>query len=223
MSSQEPQYLPAPLRHLSPVHQDTPTKDYHPKDAIYPSIDAAAKLGFIGFGVASVRAALTKQNIGIFGAFTKYGSTPLAFGKGLLNDIRFDMLIRAAIAGGSFVFTHNMACNLRQKEDTVAAAIAGAVSGAFMGVARRTVPAVLGFSAATSIACATMQATGGNIWGTPEPNKPDYDEKERLRKTYRTSAEETVQQLGEGRGIYGPGYAERRKQRIKDNYGIDVP
>lgn len=24
-------------------------------------------------------------------------------------------------------------------------------------------------------------------------------------------------------GIYGPGYEERRKQRIKENYGIDVP
>lgn len=24
-------------------------------------------------------------------------------------------------------------------------------------------------------------------------------------------------------GIYGPGYAERRRQRIKQNYGIDVP
>ncbi len=24
-------------------------------------------------------------------------------------------------------------------------------------------------------------------------------------------------------GIYGPGYEERRRQRIKENYGIDVP
>lgn len=24
-------------------------------------------------------------------------------------------------------------------------------------------------------------------------------------------------------GIYGPGYAERRRERIKQNYGIDVP
>ena len=24
-------------------------------------------------------------------------------------------------------------------------------------------------------------------------------------------------------GIYGPGYRERRAQRLKENYGIDVP
>ena len=24
-------------------------------------------------------------------------------------------------------------------------------------------------------------------------------------------------------GIYGPGYEERRRQRLKENYGIDVP
>ena len=24
-------------------------------------------------------------------------------------------------------------------------------------------------------------------------------------------------------GVYGPGYEERRAQRIKENYGIDVP
>ena len=24
-------------------------------------------------------------------------------------------------------------------------------------------------------------------------------------------------------GIYGPGYAERRRERIKEKYGIDVP
>ncbi|KAK4910577.1 hypothetical protein LTR66_017424 [Elasticomyces elasticus] len=34
---------------------------------------------------------------------------------------------------------------------------------------------------------------------------------------------ETINELGEGRGIYGPGYEERRAQRIKEAYGIDVP
>lgn len=29
--------------------------------------------------------------------------------------------------------------------------------------------------------------------------------------------------LIENVGIYGPGYEERRAQRIKENYGIDVP
>ena len=34
---------------------------------------------------------------------------------------------------------------------------------------------------------------------------------------------ETLEQLGEGRGIQGPGYEERRAERIKERYGIEVP
>ena len=55
---------------------------------------------------------------------------------------------------------------------------------------------------------------------------PDVDEvarKEFLRRNRRRPIEETIEALGEGRGIYGPGYEERRRQRIKENYGIDVP
>jgi hypothetical protein len=31
-----------------------------------------------------------------------------------------------------------------------------------------------------------------------------------------------VHELGEGRGIYAPGYEQRRVERIKEAYGIDV-
>jgi len=35
--------------------------------------------------------------------------------------------------------------------------------------------------------------------------------------------EHSTAELTANLGIYGPGYEERRKQRIKENYGIDVP
>jgi len=46
--------------------------------------------------------------------------------------------------------------------------------------------------------------------------------KEFLRKNRRRDINETVAELGEGRGIYGPGYEARRVERIREKYGIDV-
>ena len=84
--------------------------------------------------------------------------------------------------------------------------------------------------------------TGGKFSGyDKDPNVDEYERKENLRKNRRRPIQETLEQLGEGRGktnhcliqdfaltyviigIYGPGYRERRADRIKENYGIDVP
>ncbi len=83
--------------------------------------------------------------------------------------------------------------------------------------------------------------TGGRLTGYQrDPKVDEFDRKEYLRKNRRRPIEETVAELGEGRGlqhpiitskkhtnsdtgIYAPGYEERRKQRIKEKYGIDVP
>ena len=51
----------------------------------------------------------------------------------------------------------------------------------------------------------------------------EYERKEALRANKRRPIGETLNQLGEGRGIEGPGYEERRRERIKKNYGIEVP
>lgn len=79
------------------------------------------------------------------------------------------------------------------------------------------------------------------MFGTPDmhPQEGRWPTKEDLRKRFSRPINETINELGEGRGafafnllgciilipaagIYGPGYNERRKQRIKDNHGIDV-
>jgi hypothetical protein len=50
----------------------------------------------------------------------------------------------------------------------------------------------------------------------------EVERREELKKVRRRPLSETLQQLGEGRGIYGPGYEERRRQRLLEKYGIDV-
>jgi hypothetical protein len=96
----------------------------------------------------------------------------------------------------------------------------------------------LGIGTLTATLTALMTVGGGRLVGPPQdPDRDIVAEKEAARKRYRVPVEQTIAEMGEGRGqspisggdlaneigIYGPGYAERRKQRIKDNYGIDVP
>lgn len=69
-----------------------------------------------------------------------------------------------------------------------------------------------------------FEVTGGTLRGhARDPNIDEFERKEKLRQNRRRPIQETINELGEGRGIYAPGYAERRKERIKNAYGIDVP
>ncbi len=106
----------------------------------------------------------------------------------------------------------------------------------------RTMPAVLGFGAALALMQGIFDYGGGGLTGyEKDPGADEYERKQHLRKNIRRPIEETLRELGEGRGkaiferdledytitlyagIYGPGYEERRRERIKQHYGIDVP
>lgn len=102
-------------------------------------------------------------------------------------------------------------------------------------------PAVLGMGALTAVVLGAYDYTGGALTGYKKnPEMDEFERKELLRKNRRRPIEETLSELGEGRGmckfdqkmtlanlldlgIYGPGYDERRRERIKEKYGIDVP
>lgn len=87
----------------------------------------------------------------------------------------------------------------------------------------RSLPAVLGYGASLSIILAAFTYTGGSLSGFgQDPNVDEYERKEALRANKRRPVTETLHELGEGRGIYGPGYEQRRRERIKERYGIDV-
>lgn len=105
----------------------------------------------------------------------------------------------------------------------------------------RTFPALLGYGAGAAVFLGGFDYTGGSLWGIQRQKKEDeFARLEGIRTRYRKAGEETVDTLGEGRGmlsassgqwhltdcsvgIYGPGYEERRRRRIKDAYGIEVP
>jgi hypothetical protein len=71
---------------------------------------------------------------------------------------------------------------------------------------------------------AVFSYTGGYFgYKTKDPDEDVISKKEYYRRNRRRPVEETLSELGEGRGIYGPGYVERRAQRIKAKYGVDVP
>lgn len=89
---------------------------------------------------------------------------------------------------------------------------------------------------------AGFEYTGGTLFGYKRDASVDeFDRRTALRKAFQTPGEQTISEVGEGRGmcllsgrryclpllislgIYGPGYEERRRQRIKEAYGIEVP
>ena len=105
----------------------------------------------------------------------------------------------------------------------------------------RSLPAVLGYGAGLAILMGAFNYTGGRLSGYErDPDVDEYERKEQLRRNKRRPIQETLEELGEGRGvfirirgtlcdiltcragIYGPGYDERRRERIKTRYGIDV-
>lgn len=64
----------------------TPTQDqiqelYQPKDAIGGAIKAIGVTGAAGAFVSTIQNTLTRQNVGAFGAFTRFGGTTAVFGK----------------------------------------------------------------------------------------------------------------------------------------------
>ncbi|KAJ8132661.1 hypothetical protein O1611_g964 [Lasiodiplodia mahajangana] len=66
--------------------------------------------------------------------------------------------------------------------------------------------------------------TGGTLRGTRTEvaGMDEYERKEYLRKNRRRPIEETIADIGEGRGIEPPGYEERRRERLKEKYGVEI-
>ncbi|KAJ5679681.1 NADH-ubiquinone oxidoreductase [Penicillium macrosclerotiorum] len=181
---------------------------YHPKDAISASIKTTAMTGGIGLFASAVQNTLVRQNVGPLGIFQRSGST---------------ITVLAAM-GGTYEFAKTASANLREKEDPWNTAIGGFFSGAILGLRARALPAVLGYGVALSTALAAFEYTGGSLFGySKNKDEDEFERRTKLRTNYQSPAEQTFAELGEGRGIYGPNYAERRRERIKEAYGIEVP
>jgi hypothetical protein len=65
-------------------------------------------------------------------------------------------------------------------------------------------PRILGFGAAFSVVMTVFEYTGGSLRGTRTevPGMDEYERKEYLRKNRRRPIEETIADIGEGRGTH---------------------
>ncbi|KAK0649374.1 hypothetical protein B0T16DRAFT_326287 [Cercophora newfieldiana] len=179
---------------------------YKPKDAISNSIKGALITGGAGLFMAAIQNSLAKQNVGAWGVFTRGGGVITTF----------------AATGGAYVFTHCAAANLREKNDHYNAAIAGGVAGAVLGLTTKRMPRVFGLGLSFAVIMGVADFTGGSLKGNKDREADEFARKEVLRMNRRRPIEETIAEVGEGRSIRPPGYEERRRQRLKETYGIDV-
>lgn len=110
-------------------------------------------------------------------------------------------------------------------------------------------PVVMGLGGAVGVVQGALYFLGGRI-DSFKKESDEFERKERVRRTTRLPIEQTVSEIGEGRGtqaifflnhyaplttkewnanksprkigIEPPGYEERRRERIKETYGFEI-
>jgi hypothetical protein len=124
-----------------------------------------------------------------------------------------------AAVGGTYEFTRFASANLRERDDSLNTAIGGFLAGSVLGLrcglsnfddvccvitndlVVGTTPAVLGFGALTAVVLGAYDYTGGALTGFKKNNEIDeFERKQELRKNRRRPIEQTISELGEGRG-----------------------
>ncbi|RKF61988.1 NADH-ubiquinone oxidoreductase 21.3 kDa subunit [Erysiphe neolycopersici] len=181
---------------------------YYPKDAVAAGLKGASISGAAGLLIAGAQNTLTKSNVGALGVISKFGGTISLF----------------TAVGASFEFITAASANLRERNDYLNQTIGGFVSGSLIGLRAGTTAAILGYGTGAAILMGVFNFTGGRLTGFEKnPELDEFERKQQMRKNRRRPIEETIAELGEGRGIYAPGYEERRRLRLKEKYNIDVP
>jgi len=179
---------------------------FEPKDVISRTVEVSLTTGAAGLFLSTVQNTLSRQQVGVFGVFSRYGGTT----------------VWATGAGASYAFISTASGNLREKEDFWNHFYGGAATGALLGLRRRTFPSVIGTALFAGAVMGGLSFAGGQVYATGETPEERIARKEEHRRRFRRPYQEMVNEIGEGRGIYPPGYNERRAQRISDNYGIEV-
>lgn len=120
--------------------------------------------------------------------------------------------------GGTYGFAKAASANLREKDDSWNTTVGGFLAGSIMGLrceisplfsdwvhaqgtTVRTLPAVLGYGAGLAVVMGAFDYTGGALTGFGrDPDVDEYEQKEFLRRNRRRPIQETIEDLGEGRG-----------------------
>lgn len=120
--------------------------------------------------------------------------------------------------GVLYQFTKDATANLRQKDDAYGEALAGFMGGTVVGVQSEylvplqdplltalggSIPMVLGAGAGFGVAMAAFRFTEGlRGYNQKEDDEDEVARKEEMRKMRRRPIQETLEQLGEGRGTF---------------------
>jgi len=122
------------------------------------------------------------------------------------------------------MFTKTAAANLREKNDCINSALGGFLAGAIMGMRYRTLSAVLGYGSLSALLLGVYDYTGGSFRSfVKDVSVDEISQKEMIKATRQRPVEELISYTGETPMVHGPGYEERRRQRLKEKYGIFVP
>ncbi|KAI5287107.1 hypothetical protein KEM52_001748 [Ascosphaera acerosa] len=192
---------------------DNDSHVFHPQDLINETAKTTLIMGGAGLFASTVQNTLQKRNVGPMGVFTLTGKT----------------IGTVAAVGGAYQFAKTASGNLRQKDDLWNSVTGGFFGGAMLGLRARSMVHVVGKGVALAAILGVFEYCGGRLSGWHKPHEEDEFERRRnLATNYRTPVDQTVSEIGERRGklrqgIAPPGYLERRQQRIKENYGIEVP
>ncbi|KAI0017111.1 hypothetical protein F4780DRAFT_782643 [Xylariomycetidae sp. FL0641] len=192
-------------RPIKPLPEEHP---FHQKDALKSGIRGALTGGGFGLLAAAFQNTIQKQNVGAMGVFTKHGRTI-----GIFTSVV-----------SVYAFSKDATANLREKDSTLNVTVAAFLAGSTLGLFSRSIPRVLGAGAAFSILTSAFDYTGGHLRGkrTEHPEMDEYEHKEFLRKNRRRPLSETIADVGEARGIKPPGYEERRRERLREKYGVEI-
>ena len=116
-------------------HESDSDPTYHPQDAIENTVSSGLRVGGAGLLLAAVQNTLTRENIGAFGVFTRYGGTVALFGtQTLANDLISVTDGFPAAMGGTYAFVSTASANLREKNDAYNAGLGGFFAGSLVGL-----------------------------------------------------------------------------------------
>ncbi|CAJ2509245.1 Uu.00g142710.m01.CDS01 [Anthostomella pinea] len=191
-----------------PIQYPPKENHFHQKDAVKAGIQGAMIGGGAGLIASSVQNSLAKANVGAMGIFTRSGSTIASF----------------TSVATVYLFTKDASANLREKDDTLNVTVASFLAGSTLGLRTARMPRILGFGAVFSVVMTAFDYTGGSLRGkrTEVPGMDEYERKEFMRKNRRRPITETIADIGEGRDIKPPGYEERRRERLREKYGVEI-
>ncbi|KAL6852765.1 hypothetical protein ACO1O0_007313 [Amphichorda felina] len=191
---------------LSPkVHLEAHNKPYVPHDVLDETTKAGVTGLLIGSFAGGVRNAMARQNLGFSGFFIR--QAPLI---GLVTA-----------SSTTYCFIRGITLNLLEREDAWGGAIGGFAAGSVLGLGFKRFPAMLACGATFGALQGAFELFGGRVDSFKQEDD-EFERKEIVRRTTRIPVEQTIAEIGEGRGIRPPGYEDRRRERIKEKYGFDI-